>query len=428
MVQDYNLTKLCKQKTKTACSKMSQSTFEIIVGTYEEYLLGYLFSSEQKTLVQSFASHDHSGSIRCLATCGNYLASGATDDRVIVYDLKARKEHCMLTHHESTISSLAFTNNHSHVISASLDGSLSIVRVGNWQVEKLWTKAHKEGTILDIALHSSGKLALTLGTDGTIHTWNLVKGRVAYVINLKTKCKDTKSLEKIQFAPDDTKFLIFGGKFTEIWSIEVGGVLDVIEHDEKVTCCVWLDNETLFVGYEDGNLGTINLESKKKKIKLGHDGRVKAVQVFEGFIVTASSTGELKVWSRKLKEICKISTGCRITCLIITKWAGKIEKEEDAQVISVEEAPKKRPVRGNVVVEVDDSSEECERVEKAGKKRKKGQGEKKKSKKPQKDVEEITEELEIENVMEPQKSKKKNQNNLDPTKTKSKKKKTKTNT
>lgn len=266
--------------------------FEIIVGTYEEYLLGYSFSSEvshahlltyksnpirdyfqEKSLVQTFASHDHSSSVRCLASCGNYLASGASDDRIIVYDLKARKEHCMLTHHESTITALAFTNHHSHVISAAQDGSLAIVRVGNWQLEKLWTKAHKEGTILDISLHSSGKLALTLGSDATIHTWNLVKGRVAYIINLKTKCEDPKSLERILFAPDDVKFVIYGGKYTEVWSIEVGGVLKVVRHDQKVTCCVWLDDENMFVGYEDGSIGIVDWEHEKKTVKPGHDGK-----------------------------------------------------------------------------------------------------------------------------------------------------------
>lgn len=186
----------------------------------------------------------------------------------------------MLTHHTSTITCVAFTSNHSHIISASQDGAMAIARVGNWQLEKEWKKAHKEGAVIDIALHSSGKLALTLGSDATVHTWNLVKGREAYVINLKTKCRDPKTLEKIQFAPDDGRFIIYGGKYSEIWSIQVGGVLKVIEHDQKLTCCIWLSNEELFVGYEDGNIAIIEVESGKKREKTGHNGKLQVVQNF----------------------------------------------------------------------------------------------------------------------------------------------------
>ncbi|XP_066155089.1 p21-activated protein kinase-interacting protein 1-like [Euwallacea fornicatus] len=347
--------------------------FEIIAGTYEEYLLGYVYTSKDKSLKQSFASHDHSGSIRCLASSDNYLASGATDDRIVVYDLKARKEHCMLTQHNSTITAVAFTSNHSHVMSASQDGALSLVRVGNWQQEKLWEKAHKEGAVIDIALHSSGKLALTLGTDGTIHTWNLVKGRVAYVINLKTKCRDFKSVEKLLFAPDDSQFLIYGGKFTEIWSIKVGGALKVIEHEQRVTCCVWLNDQRIFVGYEDGSVATIDVESEERAVKIGHNGRVKAAQYYQNFIVTASSMGEIKVWSDTLKELSSISTGCRITCLIIADWMAKAIKEEPEDNVSSDTTMRHNPVKCTVVVEVEESADETEeeKVVKVDKKKKK---------------------------------------------------------
>ncbi|KAF7277022.1 hypothetical protein GWI33_009525 [Rhynchophorus ferrugineus] len=333
-------------------------SFEIIAGTYEEYLLGYIFSPQRKKLVQSVASHDHSGSIRALATCDHYLASGAADDRIIIYDFKTRKEHCMLTHHESTITSLAFTNNHSHIISAAQDGSLAIVRVGNWQLEKLWEKAHKGSSILDIAVHSSGKLALTLGGDYTVKTWNLIKGRVAYTINVYPKCQDPKSLEKILFAPDDTRFILQGGKYTEIWSIKVGGVLTVIKHEEKVTCSSWIDNDTICVGYEDGKLAIWEIEDQKQKVfQQAHSGRVKAVQYYQGYIITASSSGQIKVWTTKLKEISSVETDCRITCLTVAQWNETVKEEEVTEIEESEKVtvePKKRAV----IVEVETSSDE----------------------------------------------------------------------
>ncbi|ENN72232.1 hypothetical protein YQE_11095, partial [Dendroctonus ponderosae] len=338
----------------------SPVSFEIIVGTYEEYILGYIFTSNKQTIQQSFASHDHNASIRCLATNGNYLASGASDDRIIIYDLKARKEHCMLTQHESTITAVQFTNKHSHVMSASQDGALAIVRVGNWQLEKLWDKAHKEGMVLDIALHPSGKLALTLGSDGCIQTWDLVKGRKAYIINLKTKCEDPKSLEKISFSPDGTKFVLFGGNYIGIWSLEVGGAVQVITRENKVTCCIWQGNCHVLVGHEDGSMASISILTKEaeKEIKRAHNGRIKAADCSEGYIVTASSTGELKVWDSEFTELCKINSGCRVTCMKITKWLGFTIKEEPQNDAETKVFHAAKPVESKVIVEYEQSSED----------------------------------------------------------------------
>ncbi|KAG5887415.1 hypothetical protein JTB14_024614 [Gonioctena quinquepunctata] len=288
-------------------------TFEIVAGTYEEFLIGYHFSSDESRLIQSLASHDHSSSLRSLASSGRYLATGGADDRIIVYDFK-------------------FTKDHSHLVSASTDGVLSIVRVGNWKLEKIWDKAHKGASILDVALHPSGKLALTLGTDSTLRTWNLVKGRQAYAINLITKSKDAKSLEKILWAVDGVRFLLYGGKYTEIWSIELGGILKVIEHPAKVTSCLWYSNKKILVGYEDGQVTLIHIDSLKKNIKKAHETRVKAMSRYLDWLVTASSNGEIKVWNKNLDELAKCNSGCRITCLAIVPLIEvKKEVKEDVE-------------------------------------------------------------------------------------------------
>lgn len=93
-------------------------------------------------LKQTFATHSHSSSVRCLTIAGNFLASGGTDDKIIVINMKTRKEHTVLMHHDGTVNALSFTNGGTHLISGSDDGTLVVTRVGNWQIEKLWKKAH----------------------------------------------------------------------------------------------------------------------------------------------------------------------------------------------------------------------------------------------------------------------------------------------
>lgn len=266
----------------------------------------------------------------------------------------------MLNHHNATINCLKFTSNHSHLISGSSDGELAIVRVGSWQLEKIWGKAHKGSAILDIAVHSSGKLALTIGSDCSLRTWNLVKGRQAYVINLNSKSKDARSLDKIVWAEDGVRFILSGGKYTEIWSIETGGILKVIEHNKKICSCIWVSENQIVVGYEDGEIALIEIDECTKNIQKAHNGRVKALAKYSKWIVSASSTGEIKVWNTKLKELSKYDTGCRITCLTIATSVVKVKEEHDKDILEIvqEQAETKPLKKSSIVIEVEDSDNE----------------------------------------------------------------------
>lgn len=126
---------------------------------------------------QSFAVHAHNGSIRTVHANGKYLASGGADDRIYVYDMKKRQEIQLLTMHNAMINHLRFTPDVTHLFSASCDGSLAATRAGSWISEGLWKSPHSGKPVTHISIHPSGKLALTLGADLTLKTWNLVKGR-----------------------------------------------------------------------------------------------------------------------------------------------------------------------------------------------------------------------------------------------------------
>lgn len=285
-----------------------------------------------------------------------------------MYDLKLRKEHCVLTHHDSTINCISFSPDQTHLITGSCDGVLAIIRTGNWQLEKVWEKAHKGSAILDVAVHPSGKLALTLGADHTLCTWNLIKGRQAYIINLNSKSKDPKNLEHISWGTCGNVFVLYGGRFTEIWSIEKGGILNVIEHKNKVTCCIWDSDNSLLVGYENGNLGVVNLKTDDIQIHICHDNRIKSMVSSNDYIITGASNGDIKIWDKQFKELIKYSTGCRITCLCMTTVTSteQINKQEDISNAIVENKPRKRSLKKGPTVTViqEDSDEEIKIVPK----------------------------------------------------------------
>uniref|UniRef100_A0A1B6DFU6 Uncharacterized protein n=1 Tax=Clastoptera arizonana TaxID=38151 RepID=A0A1B6DFU6_9HEMI len=124
----------------------SNYLFEVIVGTYEEYVLGYqlvLKENGDLELVQSFATHSHRASVRSLATKGKLLVSGSVDEMINIYDMEQRKEIGAIMENSGTITCLCFTPDGSHLVVASEDGSIKFFRVGSWQIEKDFTTAHK---------------------------------------------------------------------------------------------------------------------------------------------------------------------------------------------------------------------------------------------------------------------------------------------
>ena len=70
-----------------------------------------------------------------------------------------------------------------HLITCAEDGKVCILKTGTWNVEKTLLK-HTQG-VIDVAVHPSGKMALTIGKDRKLITWNLIKGRSAFVTNIK---------------------------------------------------------------------------------------------------------------------------------------------------------------------------------------------------------------------------------------------------
>lgn len=67
------------------------------------------------------------------------------------------------------MNTLKFVPDGSHLLSGGQDGKMTIISSKNWKIEKEWEKAHK-GSVNFIALHPTGKLAISMGSDLTLRT------------------------------------------------------------------------------------------------------------------------------------------------------------------------------------------------------------------------------------------------------------------
>lgn len=160
----------------------------------------------------------------------------------------------MITQHSGIVNHVQFTPDHSHLLSASADGSLAATRTGSWILEGSWKAPHGGKPITYISIHPSGKLALTLGADLTLKTWNLLKGRQIFTTNLKSRPSLSRIVDVVEWGPTGQFFTLTGAKTIEIWDIDSAGVVKEIPCDSRPTCVCWLNDEIQLVGLSNGKI------------------------------------------------------------------------------------------------------------------------------------------------------------------------------
>ncbi|XP_022244657.1 p21-activated protein kinase-interacting protein 1-like isoform X2 [Limulus polyphemus] len=308
------------------CTELN-TNIEVIVGTYEEFLLGYklCFSPSSKigySLQTSFTNHGHTASVRSLASSTKHLASGGADETIRLFNMKTRQEVGTLIQHDGTVTCMEFLDS-SHLVSGSEDGTICVWTTNNWQCVKT-LRGHKDG-IISLSAHPTGKLLLSIGKDKTLRTWNLIKGRSAYVTNIKAVG------EFVLWSPDGSKFLVSLKNRIDVYSVKTTGIIHSIDFGRRASCATFLNDHVLVVGGESNKLELHDI-TRKCALQMfeAHKNRIKGLYCVRNFgtkqsnslVLSTSSDGFIKVWkfkSSKLDEhpslLTKLDTTCRLTCL-----------------------------------------------------------------------------------------------------------------
>lgn len=272
-------------------------------------------------------------------------------------------------------------------MSGGADGKICFIKTSNWKVDKVFEKAHKGSAVNYISVHPSGKLALSIGADLKLKTWNLINGRQAFANSLKNTSLGN-IIDFVVWSTTGDHFAITGKDVVEIWSTEKAEVVATKKCQARPSAICWITNSDLLVGMEDGKILFFNWEDEEEDETICeiYESRVKAMKYLDGFLATASSGGELNLWKItmgdkvELDMLCGVDVGCRLICLDITIISGEaIEPVKDED----EEELKKTQVRqlktsGEVTIEIDagESDDEPKNVsvtKSASKKRKQKQ-------------------------------------------------------
>ncbi|KDQ61940.1 hypothetical protein JAAARDRAFT_31433 [Jaapia argillacea MUCL 33604] len=343
------------------------SSFKIIVGSYEKLLYGLectptLSSSSASSekpdsytfdLKPIFAFPAHVSCVKALAASphgGKWLATGSADEIIKVWDLRRRKEIGGLMCHQGSITSLHFPSP-SHLLSTSEDGTLSLFHTRDWSVLRT-LKGHK-GRVNSVAVHPSGKVALSVGKDGVLRMWDLMRGKGVGSVKLG------REGEVVRWSTTGSTFAVQSQNTVEIYSTDMS-LLHTITHPSRThDLKFYLPptgsdlGEVLLVAAEDKKVSVYDLPTKESGPEVepkivaefvGHSNRVKAIATLTislpgptlsttTILSTISSDGKVFVYNltsltaslaTKTKEVVQIepdgeydTKGSRLTCLTL---------------------------------------------------------------------------------------------------------------
>ncbi|XP_051969760.1 p21-activated protein kinase-interacting protein 1-like [Xyrauchen texanus] len=323
---------------------------ELVAGSYEQIVFGYRICTGEKewTLEPNFTHHAHAASLSAVASNDQFIATGSKDETIQLYDMSKKTEYGSLLHHDGTISCLEFYSS-SHLLSGGEDGLICVWSTQKWECLKS-IKAHK-GHVKSLSVHPSGKLALSVGTDKTLRTWNLIEGRSAFIKNIK------QNAEIVLWSPDGDKYAVVVNDRVDIYILESATVIGTIAFQKRITCLNFLNNMLLAVAGDDDSVRIYDITSQKCVCEFkAHENRVKAMQSFVKdyfhVLVTASNDGFIKMWKLNLENLetpsllGEINTTARLTCLSVWK-PGKEPSAQTATSKTVVESP--MPAKGKSV-------------------------------------------------------------------------------
>ncbi|ESO88235.1 hypothetical protein LOTGIDRAFT_234571 [Lottia gigantea] len=300
----------------------------IVVGTYEELILGYKLINSEETykIEQTFTDHSHLG---CIKSAGisrkNVLATGSTDETIRLFNLQKQTELGTLMHHSGNVSKGTVTqitfHQDSHMFSTSEDGTMCVWKNYSWECLRQF-RGHK-GAVNSVSVHPSGKLAITVSKDKTLRTWNLITGRHAYISNIK------EIADNVLWSPDGNHYAVSIYNKIHIYKMEDAAIHCTIESEKRINNIVFINNNVISYGGEGGQVFLHDFTTDKQVTSLQLKcTRIKGLccSYFDDnipLLIIAASDGNIWVFKIQIdqeqyEKVVEHDTKFRITCLAVT--------------------------------------------------------------------------------------------------------------
>ncbi|KAG6334172.1 hypothetical protein ID866_4919 [Astraeus odoratus] len=328
------------------------ASFKVVAGSYEKLLYGLegtASSSEngyELSLRPIFIFPAHVSCIKAVAASpgGKWLATGSADEIIKVWDLARRKEVGGLMHHEGSITHLQFPSR-SHLLSASEDGTLCLFHARDWAVLRTF-KGHK-GRVNSVAVHPSGKVALSVGQDRTLRMWDMMRGKGS----ASTKLGKGTPISSLAAGLAVTLFVRGGGRAVVARRVVFRRAVPFVPRDLfdgalpssqalPVRFCKPINGagELMLVAAEDKKVSVYQFSDDPEKPPsivaetVGHSNRIKAVETLE--IAVPPPSHKTKDARTSTTIVCTISSDGKILVYDLATLAADAEERQQLQPVA----------------------------------------------------------------------------------------------
>lgn len=357
-----HLSALQAHRTSTMAASTEEShpgkniQFRIMVGSYEHNLMCLLVLIDPKGARDAmfqpiFHFEAHSLLIKAIDLAKRYLVTGSNDEHIHIYDLQKRKELGDLMGHQGTITSLRFSSEGSKdehhdklgrwLLLGSEDGKIIIWRTKDWEMFGT-LKGHTD-RITDLAIHPSGRVAISVAADQTVRLWNLMTAKKAAVLKIKGRDHLGQYGDFVRWSHDGAYFIVGLKNQIMIYNTAGAKIVKKIQFPRVLMCAEIINvdgNEWLAVGLGNGKIQffdwqkqivdalpeEVTMETVEPLFELvGHTNRIKAMTYFSDetdtqglpYLISVSLDGRIVVWNVAAKtEVAVYDTGERLNCVV----------------------------------------------------------------------------------------------------------------
>ncbi|CAB9503023.1 p21-activated protein kinase-interacting protein 1-like [Seminavis robusta] len=303
----------------------------VTVGTYDGVVAGWELKQNKKNqrkLEISFATPVHGGSVRCLCLASQPNNNHSTNNTMpgsllsTGYDemLKTHDWHRRLTSSGEVKTPMDFgtpvvacfapppppiatssaTSNQSHSTHCLVgfsSGKLVIYKKRDWSVQHVL--AGHVGGLASVAVHPSGKLALTGGhADGKLKLWDLTKGRLSFVTSIQTK----NPIVSLAWSHDGSLYAFCHGSHITVRDVETGEDWCHVELPSRVNQLALIQgHQGIFVAAacNDGSLPVV-------AVKTIHDDTIKNAEARRAIMAIEPVEGPV-AGEERYKCICTVA-------------------------------------------------------------------------------------------------------------------------
>lgn len=275
----------------------------------------------------------HSSSINCVAFSpgDDLIASGGTDNKIILWDFITSKQADVLLGHAAPVTSLVFHPREKLLFSSSLDSTVKIwdIQSGNctqtirfkFQVNAIsirpdgqeFAVAGKEIVLLNYPELSRKSMPLRAKKEFTIVQYNasgMLLGfggkqeDLAYVVHLQEK----KIAKKIAASVTDLSFDISSGNLIYTTSQGIGAEVEIESKAKKSTSTDWMlnsynslshTNEQIFFANDLGEIRILDRKNfQEKNILKTKRSRINCIEIShnQNYLASAGDDGRIVIW------------------------------------------------------------------------------------------------------------------------------------